>query len=451
MLRLSRAALSLLSHGPSGSVAGGFAAVAASGVGVQRMYVHGGRGNSFVVSATPAEKEEDDFHVGSEGEGEGVEESSTFNSVFKASDLQVIRSRDRRPVPSSWSDIKFGRDFTPHVFSVKYSEENGWETPYIKPFENVSIHPASQVLHYGSCAFEGMKAYAGPNGEPLLFRPELNTNRLLSSATRLTMPAFDPAELLKCVKELVLQDQDWLPKVEGHSLYIRPLVFGTGSFIGIGPVTDAEILVLMSPVGPYFSSGFTPINLFLEEEMVRAPHGGTGQYKVGGNYAPTLDTMRNLKPFNCSQALYTTPGSDSSSRSDRLVAECAAMNTFFLIEHGGERELVTPPLNGTILPGVTRDSVLGLCREWNEFRVSEREMKIEELCAHARNGNLIEVFGTGTACVVQPVSSIVKNTGEVLGTNNDKPIEEWVTSRILNSLEQIQYGHVKHQWSHPIQ
>lgn len=438
MLRLSRTALSFLAHGP-GSGSAGVVAVA-SGVHM----VHSGRGVS-VVSATPQEKEvETDFDAGGEDGGE-------FRSTFKASELQVIRSHDHRPAPSSWENIKFGRDFTPHLFSIKYTQKNGWETPYLKPFENVSIHPASQVLHYGNGCFEGMKAYAAADGTMRLFRPELNLKRLITSTTRLTNPAFEPEELLKCIEALVRLDQDWLPKLPGHSLYIRPNIYGTGSFIGLAPATDCEITVIMSPVGPYFSSGFTPVNIFLDQEFCRAPHGGTGQFKVGGNYAPTIQTIQTLKSkHNCSQVLYTTPDR-SESKNTRVIAECAAMNMFFLLEHGGERELVTPPLNGTILPGITRDSILELCRQWGEFRVSEREMSVEELCDHAKNGNMVEVFGTGTACVVQPVLKLVKKNGQVLETNNDKPESEWLAQRIFNALEEIQYGHVEHPWSHRVQ
>ena len=370
-----------------------------------------------------------------------VPNAANAHATFQASDLQITHSENVKPLPK-WDELKFGQDFAPHQFSVKYSKEKGWETPQIKPLENMSIHPAANVLQYGVCCFEGMKAYATAKGETRLFRPEMNMERFARSMNRLSLPSFDQNELISCLEQLLAVDKAWIPKLDGYSLYIRPFAIGTSEYLGIAPPTRAEINIIMCPVGPYYPQGLVPVKVFLDQENVRAFHGGTGHYKVGGNYAPTLYHMEQIQKYDCKQVLYTTPEANG-----RVVAECGAMNMFFLLEHGGEMELVTPPLDDTILPGVTRDSAVGLCRGFQDLRVSERTLSVEELREHFSRGNVLEIFGTGTACVIQPVEALVMKNGETWEVKG-MPKEESIAERVYKTISAIQYGHVEHEWSH---
>jgi branched-subunit amino acid aminotransferase/4-amino-4-deoxychorismate lyase len=303
-----------------------------------------------------------------------------------------------------------------------------------------------QALHYGGSCFEGMKAYpSAVDGTPLLFRPDLNARRFARSAARLGLAPWNSNDLLACLAALLRKDKAWLPTAPGHSLYLRPFAYACEPGLGVHAPNRTAVAVIMSPVGPYFRSGAAPVSLLLDQERVRAWPGGTGSYKICGNYAPTVVPQAEAaRAHGCAQVLYTMPAAALVSGGggggggpelslppgvalgDRVVGECGAMNVFFLLDDddGASSELVTPPLDdGTILPGVTRASVLELAREWaagggglvaggkRQLRVSERHVTVRELREAAARGRLREVFGTGTACVVQPVSELVVAAG----------------------------------------
>jgi len=396
-------------------------------------------GRAFASSATPAEKSLDE----------------AVSSSFKASDLQVVRCGGDQRLPENLDDLKFGSVFSPHVLSVRHSNDKGWEAPIVKPLENLSIHPSAPVFHYGVGCFEGMKAYASEKkeGDILLFRPDMNMKRFAISMSRLCLPSFDTDELLGCLKRLLDVDKSFVPRKPGFSIYIRPLAIGITATLGVAPASHSEISIMMCPVGPYYPGGLVPIDILLDESKVRAFPGGTGQYKIGGNYAPTLFDLKSAaEDHGCKQVLYTMPtGSPTEEGGERVVAECGAMNMFFLLQHaGGEVELATPPLDGTILAGVTRDTILELCRGFGTLTVSERTITTAELERHASQGTLLEIFGSGTACIIQPVKRLVRKNGEALSTRRDTPKEDMVSEQVYKAITDIQYGRIDHPWAQSI-
>ena len=344
---------------------------------------------------------------------------------------------------------------------AEHAEGQGWSAPVVRPFGYIPMHPAAQVLHYGMTCFEGMKAYRGQDGTPLLFRPEMNMARLARSADRLQLATFDQDELLECIKSLVRVDASWLPAKTGHSLYIRPFVFSSANILGVAKTIATTISVVMSPVGPYFPSGLRPMSLFIEENATRAWPGGAGQYKVGGNYAPSIQPqVQAAASHGVQQVLYTFLPDRGSTNSTILGSipdsdeaefeECGAMNIFFLLEKtSGGLELVTPGLDrGTILPGITRDSILALTREWAEFEVSERPISIGEVKQAAKQGRLKEIFSCGTACIVQPIDALLRANGErVEPLVKDPTTSGALAPRLQKTLLDIQYGRVEHPWS----
>lgn len=279
-----------------------------------------------------------------------------------------------------YDDLKFGTVFTDHMLLVEHSVEDGWGLPQIKPFGYIPLHPAAQVLHYGMCCFEGMKAYLGIDGKMRLFRPEKNMARLHRSAQRLQLAGFDQVELLACLKELLRVDRSWLPNKEGFSIYVRPFMFSSAHVLGIAKASRSMISIVLSPVGPYFPTGLKPISLFVDETHPRAWPGGVGDVKVGGNYAATISPqVEAAELYGTHQVLYTynsTPGPGEEA----IFAECGSMNIFFFLQKGdGSKELATPVLDGTILPGVTRDSILQLAEGWGEFEVAQRQITVREV------------------------------------------------------------------------
>ncbi|BDA47474.1 Branched-chain-amino-acid aminotransferase, cytosolic [Coccomyxa sp. Obi] len=350
-------------------------------------------------------------------------------------------------------DIKFGQRFTDHLFIAEHTEGAGWGRPQIRPFsQGITVHPAAQVLHYGMCCFEGMKAYLGVDGRGRLFRPDLNMERMYRSSRRLMLADYDPDELLECLKELLRVDRQWLPEREGYSLYVRPFMFSTAHTLGVGRPTRSTIAITLSPVGPYFSTGLTPIQLFLDEQHVRAWPGGVGDCKVGSNYAPTiLPQSEAFKKYGTPQVLYTLPTGDRNDPESSVISESGAMNCFFFLDKadGSGQALITPPLDGTILPGVTRDSILALARAWGDIEVSEAYLTIKELKQASQEGRLREIFGCGTACIVQPINGLIRANGEVIAAPFDADSETTMTARMTRALTDIQYARVPSDWSVP--
>lgn len=360
-------------------------------------------------------------------------------SSFTSSDLEVTPAgpsqlKEKPPV----ADLSFGRHFTDHMLRIRWTENEGWAKPQISPFHNFTMHPAAKVLHYAQELFEGMKAYRGDDDAIRMFRPLHNMTRMLTSARRSCLPEFDGQHLAECIRRLIQIDQEWVPHCSSSSLYIRPTMIGVDPTLGVAPSTICELFVILSPVGPYFSTGVKPVNLLADPRFVRSWPGGCGYAKMGSNYAPTMWISKVAEEHNCHQALWLY-GPDNE------ITEVGAMNIFAFFDHGnGRKELVTPPLEtGLILPGITRRSVLELASEWNEFDVSERKLTIHEVLESAKDGTLVEMFGTGTAAVVSPVGNI-----HFEGQMRKLPTpEESLSSRIMGAMTDIYYGRVSHPWA----
>jgi branched-chain amino acid aminotransferase len=329
------------------------------------------------------------------------------------------------------------------MLSVDWTIDGGWQAPAIIPYGDVSISPASQCLHYALQCFEGMKAYVDANGDIRLFRPDQNMKRMNRSMARLHLPTFDGDEMLACLKELVKMEKDWIPHGEGYSLYIRPTGISTTPAISVGPPKAARVMIILSPVGPYYPTGFAPVDLYADSKNVRAFPGGVGDTKVGGNYGPTIRPQMEAAAKGYSQVLWLFGD-------EHYVTEVGTMNLFFLWENKetGRRELITAPLDGTILPGVTRDSILHLARsgEFGEMDVTERSFTIHDVIEAVNEGRVVEAFGAGTAAIVSPVRSFNFD-----GTDYQVPLDASdadasagpLTKQVSDTIQGIQYGTVE--------
>ena len=297
------------------------------------------------------------------------------------------------------------------------------------------------MFHYAIEGFEGMKAFRGADGRARLFRPEMNMARLARTMTALSLPALDERGFLAAIARLVAVDDAWIPDGEGFSLYIRPTVIGTQPTLGVGPSTSLKLFTILCPVGPYYPEGFKPVRLLAEKHAVRAWPGGAGDHKLGGNYAPTIRTQVAAAARGFSQVLWLVGA-------DQTVTEAGTMNFFVLWRtRAGRVELVTAPLDGTILPGVTRDSMLALARGWGEFGVIERRFTMAELADALREGRVLEAWGAGTAAVVAPVRAL-RYDGEDFAVPVDAALGAGpVARRLWTELADIMYGRKEHEWS----
>ncbi|KAH9176925.1 branched-chain amino acid aminotransferase II [Lactarius sanguifluus] len=349
------------------------------------------------------------------------------------------------------SSLKFGHTFTDHMLAIPWSLSEGWGTPEIKPYGPVSLDPSSAVFHYAQCLFEGMKAYKSQDGRITVFRPDLNMARMNRSAQRLALPTFDGAALLDLIKQLIRLDRHWVPKEKGYSLYVRPVMIGTQNTIGLSPPESALLFVICSPVGPYYKDGFKPVALHGTTDHVRAYPGGTGQHKIGANYAMAVFPQKMASELGYVQNLWL-------HGPEHALTEVGTMNLFVVFrQEDGSLELVTPPLDGMILPGVTRDSVLSLTRSHaagtlripnlpSKLSVSEREVTMKEVCEAAQSGRLVEMFGTGTAAVVSPVKKIGYQGQDVeipVGEDGMGP----VSRPLWTELTGRQTGEIESDWS----
>jgi len=289
-----------------------------------------------------------------------------------------------------------------------------------------------------------MKSYKDTKGHIRLFRPQKNMMRMNNSASRLAMPNFNGDSYLECLKKLLILDKDWIPQEKGYSLYIRPTMIATTPILGVNPTSHAKFFTILSPVGPYYPSGFKPVKLFANSTFIRAWPGGTGSNKVGGNYAAGIMPQQEAAKLGFTQILWLFGP-------EHQITEVGTMNMFvFWINLKGEKELITAPLDGTVLPGVTRDSILHLARQWNEFKVSEEKYTIHDLIKGLKEGRVLEAFGAGTAAVVSPVDTIHYD-----GQNYEIPLDKNdlsagigpLAKRFVDVIMQIQYGEVKHEWS----
>jgi branched-chain amino acid aminotransferase len=332
-----------------------------------------------------------------------------------------------RKKPGDENNLSFGDIFTDHMFLMDYKTGTGWFNPRIIPYGKFQIDPAAMGLHYAQEIFEGLKAYRGRTEEIYLFRPEENIKRFNASASRICMPNVDHDAFLEGMKKLILLDKGWIPKNKGTSLYIRPAMFATEPHLGVRPSKEYIFFVILSPVGAYYKEGLNPVKIYVEDKYVRAAIGGLGEAKTGGNYAASLLASEEAKKKGFTQVLWL----DAAER--EYVDEVGTMNIFFVID----QEIITAPLTGSVLRGITRDSVIRLSKDWG-LKVSERKISIYEIIDAAKSGRLKEAFGAGTAAVISPVGQITYK-GEDFMVAGGKMGE--ISERLYNELIAIQYGY----------
>lgn len=335
---------------------------------------------------------------------------------------------------------------TDHMLSIEWTASQGWLAPRITPYQNLSLDPATCVFHYAFEAFEGMKAYKCPHDNTLrLFRPEKNMARMNGSAARIALPTFSGDALINLIGEFCKLDQRFIPSEKGYSLYLRPTIIGTQRTLGVGPPGSALLYVIASPVGPYYPTGFKAINLEATDYAVRAWPGGVGNKKLGANYAPCIVPQLKAAKRGFHQNLWLFG-------EEEYITEVGTMNLFVCLKdkETGQKELVTAPLDGTILEGVTRDSVLGLAKERLEpkgWKVSERYLRMQDIAEAEAEGRLLEVFGAGTAAIVAPVRKISWKEKMIdCGLKETEEAGE-IANQMKKWIEDIQYGDEEHPWS----
>ncbi|HRR41806.1 MAG TPA: branched-chain amino acid aminotransferase [Syntrophales bacterium] len=343
-------------------------------------------------------------------------------------EIKVIQTPldKRKAKPTDESKLGFGKIFSDHFFTMTYHSGQGWHDPLIEPYRLLQLDPTAMCLHYAQEIFEGMKAYRGKGGAIFMFRPMENIRRMNVSAERLCMPKVDEELFFEALKKLVIMEKDWIPHGAGTSLYIRPTMIATEPALGVHPANEYLFFIIAGPVGAYYAEGFGPTRIFVTEEYCRAVPGGTGYCKVGGNYAASLYASEIAKKMGYTQVLWL----DAVER--KYVEEVGTSNMFFMI---GD-ELITAPLNGSILPGVTRDSVIQLAKSWG-VKVSERRLGMDEVMGAIANGTIREAFASGTAAIVSPVGQIYYQGKEYLIADGKTG---QLTNRLYEEILQIQYG-----------
>lgn len=324
-------------------------------------------------------------------------------------------------------NLVFGKNFTTHYFEMDYDANNGgWQNPTIKKFTDFSISPAALVFHYGQAIFEGLKAYKHADGRIALFRPDENFKRMNRSAKRLCMPEVDIDLAITALKELVELEKDWIPTKEGHSLYIRPVMIATDPYIGVKAGDQYKLMIMLSPVGPYYPSGFKPVPILATDKYVRAVRKGIGDCKTAGNYAASLLAQREAIEEGYSQVLWL------DAIEQKYIEEVGTMNIFMQFKD----EIATPNLTGSILPGVTRMSVIDILKDWG-YNMNERMISIEEVVEANNNGNLVEIFGTGTAAIISSVGKL-KYNDHIMQFSDEHAGE--LGTKLYEEILGIQYG-----------
>jgi branched-chain amino acid aminotransferase len=345
-----------------------------------------------------------------------------------------MRTTAKKDKPKD-KDLAFGNVFTDHIFVANFQEEKGWYDPRVEPYGPLALDPATAVLHYGQSLFEGLKAFRGQDGQIRLFRPQKHVERLNRTAERMVIPPLDPDLILRSWTTLVDVDRDWVPSSVGTSLYIRPTIIASEAFLGVRPAREYLYYVILSPVGPYYPEGLAPTKIKVIDTYVRAVAGGLGEAKTAANYAASLYAAEEAKHEGFTQVLWL------DGVHHKYVEEVGTSNIMLKI---GD-EVITPPLGGTILAGVTRDTSLALLREWG-MRVSERPITIDEVVAAAKKGTLQEVWATGTAAVISPVGELAFRQHRIV--INGGRIGE-LTQRLYDTIVGIQYGMAPdpHAWT----
>lgn len=340
---------------------------------------------------------------------------------MRKQNIRVEYTENKKEKPKA-DNLKFGEVFTDHMFVMDYSEGRGWFNPQIVPYQPLTLDPATVVFHYGQMVFEGLKAYMGKDNSIRLFRPEKNMERLNLSNDRLCIPKIDEEFSLDALKKLLQVDKDWVPTAEGTSLYIRPFIIATEPTINVVPSREYRFMIILSPVGSYYDEGINPVKILVENEYVRAVVGGTGTAKTAGNYAASLKAQEEAEKLGYSQVLWL----DAIER--KYIEEVGSSNIFFKING----EVITPSLSGSILPGVTRDSIIHLLKHW-DIPIIERKITMNEVTEAYEQGLLEEVFGTGTAAVISPV-------GELSWKDEKFTINGGVTGELSKRLYQTLTG-----------
>ncbi len=339
--------------------------------------------------------------------------------------VTITKSDTLKPKPDD-SSLGFGTIFTDHMFNMDYNLDNGWHNPRIEPYTAIEMDPATMVLHYGQAVFEGLKAYKTDSGAVQFFRPKDNFKRLNRSCRMLCIPAFDEDFVFDAMKQLIALEKDWIPGAPETSLYIRPTIIATDPFLGVRASYTYRFFIILCPVGAYYSEGFNPVKIWVTKNHVRAVRGGIGEAKAAGNYAASLYAGEEAHKNGYTQVLWL------DGVHQKYIEEVGSMNIFFVIDD----ELVTPVLNGSILPGITRDSVLTMAKKWN-IKVSERQISIDDLIDAHDSGKLQEIFGSGTAAVISPVGEM-KYGNRVINIGGGKVGP--MANRLYQAITDIQYG-----------
>jgi branched-chain amino acid aminotransferase len=350
-------------------------------------------------------------------------------------DLQILPLEKLKPHIDDESKLTFGKQFTDRMFVMKYKTGQGWHDARIQPYQPFSLDPAAMVLHYAQEIFEGLKAFRRPDGRIALFRPLDNFRRFNHSARRMCMPEVDETFMLQALKELIRLEADWVPRSEGTSLYIRPAMIASEPMLGVRPAGEYLCYIIVCPVGAYYKGGLAPVKIWISDHYVRAAHGGTGEVKTGGNYAASLFAAREAAANGYDQVLWL------DAKDKKYVEEVGSMNICFIYDG----KLLTSPLAGTILDGITRRSILTLAKDLG-MEVEQRALSVDEIFAGVESGRLSEAFGTGTAVVISPVGQFTYQ--ERTATLGDGKTTGDVTRKLYDTLSGIQYGRVPdpHGW-----
>jgi branched-chain amino acid aminotransferase len=372
-------------------------------------------------------------------------DSRTTSRMFVDGVPVVVEEIRRRPASERQgllADPGFGRHFTDTMFVARYRTGEGWYDARLTSYGPLQVDPSAAALHYAQSIFEGLKAYAQPDGSVATFRPEANAARFVRGAKRLAMPPVPEEAFLAAVDALVDADRDWVPTGPDQTLYLRPYQLAIEPFLGVRPAHEYLFLVIASPAGAYFPRGVHPVSVYLSEDYIRAAPGGTGEVKCAGNYAASLLAQEQAIAAGCDQVVWL----DATEK--RYVEEMGGMNLFFVLGEGADAELVTPELTGTLLPGITRDSLITLAGDLG-YRVTERRFSVEEWRRGVADGTVTETFACGTAAVITPVGEVKAGTGDfVIGDGSPGPI----AMRLREALLDIQHGRVAdtHGWLHRV-
>jgi branched-chain amino acid aminotransferase len=350
-----------------------------------------------------------------------------------------LNLKERKSKVNLPASLGFGKIFTDHMFEMDYNESDGWHNPTIQPVDELAIHPASMFIHYGQAVFEGLKAFKQQSGEIVIFRPDKHFERLNNSSKRICIPEIDVNFAIEALKELVNIERDWIPTKHGESLYIRPFIFGSDPFLGVKPAKEYKLILLLSPVGAYYPEGFKPVKILVTDDYVRAVRKGLGECKTPANYAASLLAGQEAVKRGYTQVLWL------DGVYQKYIEEVGTMNIFINLKD----EIVTPKLNGTILPGVTRRSVIEILKEW-KMNIVEREISIDEVVDAYDNGKLVGLFGTGTAAIISSVGWLTYKNKQMV-FNEGKPGE--LDLKLFNELSSIHYGMKKdiHGWLMPVE